>query len=141
MKLHEERIISGGIADVWRVATDVARWPEWDPHEEAGEIYGAFVPGTKAYSKPRGGPAAHWVLTQVQHEQSWSLTNKMLIGTLEVENRYEALPGNRVRCEKTMYVKGWILRGLFKLHFEAATRKDMQATWEALQARIGNLRS
>ncbi|MCJ8508838.1 hypothetical protein MUU53_13045 [Rhizobium lemnae] len=133
MKLYEERIISGNLSEIWRIATDVAKWPEWDPHEEAGEIYGPFQAGTKAYSKPRGGPAAHWVLTHVDPERSWSLINKMVIGTLEVENLYTQLPDKQVRCQKTMVVKGWILRLLFKLHFEAETRKDMQATWIALE--------
>jgi hypothetical protein len=47
MELYEQRVISGQIEEVWRVATDVNRWPEWDPHEEAGEIFGAFVEGTR----------------------------------------------------------------------------------------------
>ena len=38
MKIYEERTIAGDISDVWRIATDVAKWPDWDPHEEAGEI-------------------------------------------------------------------------------------------------------
>lgn len=80
MKLREERIIKGNISDVWRIATDVVNWPKWDPHEEAGEIYGPFQAGTKGYSKPRGGPAAHWVLSQVDKEHSWSLINRMAIG-------------------------------------------------------------
>lgn len=136
MKLYEQRIISGNIDDVWHVATDVNRWPEWDPHEEAGEIYGPFTVGTKAYSKPRGGPGAHWILTEVREEQSWSLINKMRIGTLEVENRYSVLADNQVKCEKTMQVSGWILVGLFKLHFEAETRKDMHTTWLALEKEL-----
>lgn len=139
MRLHEERVIVGEVSEVWRTATDVARWPDWDPHEEAGEIYGEFRVGTKAYSKPRGGPAAHWVLTGVEKERSWSLINRMPIGTLEVENHYEALPGNRVRCTKTMRVSGWILRLLFRLHYAAVTRKDMHATWIALEKRCGGV--
>jgi hypothetical protein len=139
MELREERVIMGGLADVWQVATDVARWPDWDPHEEAGEIYGTFQTGTKAYSKPRGGPAAHWELTEVTAERSWSLINRMPIGTLEVENRYEQLAGNRVRCEKTMRVSGWFLRLLFRLHYAKATRSDMQATWIALERRCRSL--
>lgn len=135
MELREERVISGDLADVWRVATDVVRWPEWDPHEEAGEIYGAFCAGTKAYSKPRGGPAARWELTEVTPESSWSLVNRMLIGTLEVQNRYSRLPENRVLCEKRMRVSGWVLRLLFRLHYAKVTRSDMQATWVALERR------
>jgi len=136
MDLYEQRIISGGIEEVWRVATDVNRWPEWDPHEEAGEISGPFIEGTSAYSKPRGGPGAHWRLTEVTKNRSWSLINPMWIGTLRVENRYTQLPEGRVLCEKHMQVSGWILVALFKLHFETATRKDMQATWVALEKRL-----
>lgn len=136
MDIHEQRIISGRIEEVWRVSTDVNRWPEWDPHEEAGQISGPFVEGTSAYSKPRGGPGAHWTLTEVTENQSWSLINPMRIGTLRVENRYTQLPDGRVLCEKHMQVSGWILILLFKLHFEAATRKDMQATWVALEERL-----
>ncbi|MBT8154203.1 SRPBCC family protein [Epibacterium ulvae] len=137
MELYEHATISGELDDVWRVATDVAGWPQWDPHEEAGEIYGPFVAGTTAFSKPRGGPAAHWELIEVTEHQSWSLINTMRIGTLEVDNRYTQLPDGQVKCEKIMRVSGWILTTLFKLHFEAATRKDMQATWAALEREIG----
>lgn len=138
MKLYEQRIISGRVEDVWSIATDVDRWPEWDPHEEAGELFGRFEIGTKAYSKPRGGPGAHWTLTEVTENRSWSLINPMRIGTLKVDNLYTAMPDGRVLCEKTMNVSGWILVALFKLHFESATRKDMQATWSALEERLGS---
>lgn len=136
MELYEQRVISGQIDEVWRVATDVNRWPEWDPHEEAGEIFGAFIEGTHGYSKPRGGPGAHWTLTEVTENQSWSLINPMRIGTLRVDNRYTQLSDGKVLCEKRMQVSGWILVALFKLHFEVATRKDMQATWVALESRV-----
>ncbi len=136
MDINEQRIISGNIEDIWSIATDVNRWPEWDPHEEAGEIFGPFEVGTRAYSKPRGGPGAHWTLTGVTEGEFWSLINPMRIGTLEVENRYTQMPNGQVLCEKRMQVSGWILVALFKLHFEAATRKDMQATWAALETRV-----
>lgn len=135
MELYEQRIISGNVKEVWRIVTDVERWPEWDPHEEAGEIYGPFRVGTNAYSKPRGGPGAHWRITDVKEGESWSLINPMRIGTLEVDNRYTQMSDGQVLCEKTMQVSGWILVTLFKIHFEAETRKDMQATWVALEKR------
>lgn len=138
MELYERKVISGNLEDVWHVATDVDRWPEWDPHEEAGEIYGPFEEGTHAYSKPRGGPAANWVLTEVTENRSWSLLNKMRIGTLKVENRYTPEPDGQVLCEKTMQVSGWILVSLFKLHFETVTRRDMQETWVALENRVAS---
>jgi hypothetical protein len=122
LEIYEQRVISGRIEDVWRVTTDVNRWPELDPHEEAGRISGPFIKGTNAYSKPRGGPGAYWTLTEVTENRSWALINPMRIGTLRVENRYTPLPDGRVLCEKHMQVTGWVMIVLFKLHFEAATR-------------------
>lgn len=135
MILKEEQIIRGTLEAIWDVATDVDCWPTWDPHEESAKLHGPFVEGTKGDSKPRGGPVAHWVLTKVEPIKHWSLINKMPFGTLQVENRYEALPDNKVRCEKTMIVSGPLVI-LFWLHFAKVTRADMHATWEALEREV-----
>jgi hypothetical protein len=135
MIIHEERIIAGDIDSVWKIATDVNAWPTWDPHEESAELEGPFAVGTQGSSKPRGGPAARWVLTKVENKKCWSLLNTMPVGTLDIENRYESLPGNTVRCQKTMVVSG-LLVPLFWIHFARLVRKDMQATWEALESEV-----
>jgi Polyketide cyclase / dehydrase and lipid transport len=135
MKIDEERVINGDIDTVWRIATDVNRWSTWDPHEEAAEIHGPFEVGTNGTSKPRGGPAARWVLTKVENKKAWALRNKMLIGTIEKEIRYEPLPGGKIRCEDTMIVRGPLVM-LFWLRFERMTRADMQATWAQLEKEV-----
>jgi Polyketide cyclase / dehydrase and lipid transport len=135
LKIHEERVITGDIDTLWRIVTDVNAWPTWDPHEEAAELHGPFVVGTSGTSKPRGGPAARWTLTKVEEKKAWALKNKMLIGTIEKEIRYEPLPGGKIRCDDTMFVSG-PLRLLFWLRFEKMTREDMQATWAQLEKEI-----
>jgi hypothetical protein len=135
LRIHEERVINGDVDTVWRIATDVNAWSSWDPHEEAAEIHGVFAVGTSGTSKPRGGPAARWTLTKVEDKKAWALKNKMLIGTIEKEIRYEPLPGGKIRCEDTMFVSG-PLRLLFWLRFEKMTRADMQATWAQLEREV-----
>ena len=135
MTIHEERVIKGDIDAVWRIATDVNAWPTWDPHEEAAAIHGPFAVGTIGTSKPRGGPAARWVLTKVEEKKAWALRNKMLIGTIEKEVRYEPLPGGKIRCEDIMVVSGALVL-LFWLRFERMTREDMQATWAQLEKEV-----
>jgi len=135
MKIYGERTIRGDIDNVWRIATDVNAWPNWDPHEKTAKLHGPFAIGTKGYSQPRGGPAAQWILTRVEDKKLWSLLNKMPVGTLDVENRYESLAGNKVRCEKTMIVSG-LLVPLFWIHFAKLVKEDMQATWEALEKEV-----
>jgi hypothetical protein len=47
MKIYGERIIAGDINIVWKIATDVNNWSNWDPHEESAELQGSFMVGTK----------------------------------------------------------------------------------------------
>src|SRR5438105_3924298 len=70
--IEAETVISGELAAVWRVATDVANWPSWDPHEQAARLDGPFAAGTTGWSKPNGGPATEWTITEVIPQQSWS---------------------------------------------------------------------
>jgi hypothetical protein len=63
MKIHEERLISGDIETLWRIVTDVNRWPTWDPHEEAAELHGPFAqaePRNPEVDPPRGGCSPKW---------------------------------------------------------------------------------
>jgi hypothetical protein len=135
LKVYGERIIEGDINNVWKISTDVNNWPTWDPHEESAMIHGVFAVGTRGESQPRGGPKAHWILTKIEDKKLWSLINKMPVGTLDVENRYEVLPNNKVRCERTMIISG-LLVPLFWLHFAKLVKKDMQATWIALEQEV-----
>ena len=133
MILNEMQVINGALDRIWRIAVDVDNWTAWDPHEKKSEIYGPFAVGTKGYSKPRGGPEAHWIITDVEFQKQWSLLNKMPIGSLAVTNSYEKLAGEKVRCGKKMVVSGLILNLLFWIHFAKVTRRDMHETWEALE--------
>lgn len=48
--IHEitERVtISGDVATVWAVATDVDGWPAWDPHELDARLDGPLVTGAR----------------------------------------------------------------------------------------------
>ncbi|MEL6545687.1 MAG: hypothetical protein AAFQ82_13730, partial [Myxococcota bacterium] len=78
------------------------RWSEWDPHEEASRCFGEFTVGTRAFSKPRGGPKANWILTEVSEPGSWALENSMPIGTLKVKNTYVQSEAGKVHCTRTM---------------------------------------
>ena len=68
----EELIIEGDIAAIWEVATDVAAWPSWDPHEEKARLDGPFAAGTKGWNKPKGAPGGGFTITAVEPERAWS---------------------------------------------------------------------
>lgn len=132
MKIYGERIIEWNLDTIWDISTDVDNWPNWDPHEESAKLYGPFEVWTNGVSQPRGGPVAKWTITTIEKKKTWSLINKMPVGTLRVTNNYEVLPNNKVHCERIMIVSGFLVP-LFWLYFAKLVREDMQSTWIALE--------
>ena len=127
-----ELTISGNLADIWAVATDVDRWPDWDPHELAARLDGAFEPGGTGWSKPRGGPATTWEITEVQAPHRWSSRCALPGGALTGDHRYTEVAPGRVRCVKVVRVTG-PLTALFRLHFARVIRRDALRTFAALE--------
>ncbi len=61
-EIKEQATISGDLATVWTVATDVANWPAWDPHEEdarLGALHGRDVRLVQAARRPGRDLDAH----------------------------------------------------------------------------------
>jgi polyketide cyclase/dehydrase/lipid transport protein len=127
-----ETVIGGDVSAVWAAATDVAGWPAWDPHEEAARLDGPFAAGTTGWSKPNGGPAATWTLTEVVEQRRWASECALPGGKLSGVSEYEPLGDGRVRCRKTIRVTGPLVP-LFRLHFGRGIRRDMDRTWAALE--------
>jgi len=62
----EEAVINGAVNTVWQVATDIAGWPSWDPHEEKARFEGEFKPGAKGWSR---APAGTGTISAVEPER------------------------------------------------------------------------
>ena len=132
VNITADTIIRGDIDIVWAIVIDVANWPKWDPHELAARLDGPFAAGTKGWSKPRGAPPATWTITRVVHKREWASESPLPGGKLSGESKYEPLVGGRIRCARTVTVTG-LLVPLFHLHFARLIRRDMLATWQALE--------
>lgn len=140
----EEAIITGDISAIWAVATDVAGWASWDPHEEKSRFTGEFVAGAKGWSKPAGAPAGVFTITEVEPERMWAARAGLPFGHLRGENRYEpagegkaggsggtALPG-KIKVSKRVEVHG-PFGPLFHLIWEKRMRADMHKSFAALE--------
>ena len=132
--ISEQATITGDISEIWRVATDVARWPEWDPHEQQARIDGPFEAGTAGWVKPKGAPAGGFTITEVVPQRSWRTQARIPFGKLLGENIFETLDDGRVRVAKRMEVHGPFVP-IFRLIWERGVRRDMQQTFAALQRR------
>lgn len=128
----EEAVITGDIDRIWAVATDVARWSEWDPHEEKSRIDGPFAAGVKGWVKPKGAPAGPFTITDVQPGRSWTSEAGIPFGKLRGHRTYAALGDGTVRVAEQVEVHG-PFGPLFKLVWEKAMRADMPRTFAALE--------
>jgi hypothetical protein len=135
--LSEQVIITGDIAAVWEVATDVPRWPEWDPHELQSRIDGPFEAGTTGWVKPKGAPAGGFTITRVDPQRAWGSEAGIPFGKLLGETRFEQLENGRIRVSKRMEVHG-PFAPIFRLIWERGVRRDMQLTFAALERRAGH---
>jgi hypothetical protein len=50
---------------VWKLWTDVARWPEWDVSKEIARLDGPFQPGTRGWAKQRANLGGSFTITLV----------------------------------------------------------------------------
>ncbi|WP_170131440.1 SRPBCC family protein [Quadrisphaera granulorum] len=130
-------MIEGTVEQVWAVATDVARWSEWDPHEEASRLDGEFVAGTTGWVKPKGAPAGPFTITAVRPEESWSSQAAIPFGRLVGTRRYEQIDANHVRLVERVEVHG-PFAPLFRLIWEKGMRRDMPLTFAALEREACN---
>src|SRR5215510_10708906 len=87
--ISEQATILADIDAVWSVVTDVDAWPGWDPHEQQARLDGPFQAGTTGWSKPNGGPAATWTITEVVPGHRWSSECPLPGGKLTGENLFE----------------------------------------------------
>jgi hypothetical protein len=133
-EIAAETVIVGDVAAVWRVVTDVARWPEWDPHEDIARLDGEFAVGVTGWVKQKGNPGAAFTLTEVVPERRWASECALPGGKLWGSNEFEQLPDGKIRCTRTVRVTGPLVP-LFRFHFGRRMRRDFFKTWAALEAR------
>lgn len=115
-RISAQRTIGGDPAAIWRLITDVGNWPNWAPHEQAARLDGEFTVGATGWSKPRGGPASTWTITEVADQRSWASECR--------------LPGGKLRGRSVP---------LFRLRFGKRIRADLDRTFAALETEIGKV--
>jgi len=135
--IKAETIITGDINRIWELTTDVSNWPNWDPHEEEGRLDGPFVVGSVGWSKPRKGPGTEWIITEVVPKRVWASECKLPGGKLTGRNTFTPLGDGRIACTKEIHVSGPLIP-LFRFYFGKHIKRDMFATWGALEQEATN---
>jgi hypothetical protein len=121
---------------VWKVWTDVARWPEWDVSKEIARLDGPLQPGTSGWAKQRGNLGGSFTVTAVDAGRRWVTECPMPLGKVVFDHMLEPAAGGRVRVVKSVAVQGG-LAPLLRL-FAPKMRRDIAESLAALQRQLSS---
>ena len=119
---------------VWKVWTDVARWPEWDVSKEISRLDGPFEPGACGWAKQRGNLGGSFTITAVDAGRSWVSECPLPVGKVVFGHWLEPLGNGRVRVVKRADVEGGF--GPLLRLLASRMRRDNAESLAALQRRL-----
>jgi hypothetical protein len=117
-------------AAVWKVWTDVGRWPEWDVSKEIARLDGPFEPGVSGWAKQRGNLGGTFTITAVDDERRWVSECPLPLGKVVFDHLLEPVAGGRVRVVKRVEVQGGF--GPLVRLFAPKMRRDIAESLAAL---------
>ena len=119
---------------VWKVWTDVARWPEWDVSKEIAQLDGPFEVDTCGWAKQRGNLGGSFTITTVDAGRRWVTECPVPLGKVIFDHVLEPVAGGHVRVVKRIEVLGGA--GPLLRLFAPRMRRDIAASLAALQRQV-----
>jgi hypothetical protein len=119
---------------VWKLWTDVARWPEWDVSKEIARLDGPFEPGACGWAKQRGNLGGSFTITAVEPGRRWVTECPLPVGKVIFEHLLEPVAEGRVRVVKRAEVQGGLGSLLWLL--APRMRRDTAASLAALRRQL-----
>ena len=126
-----EATFEAELDEVWKVWTDVARWPEWDVSKEIAQLDGPFEPGACGWAKQRGNLGGSFTIVVVEAGRRRVTECPVPLGKVIFEPTHEPVAERCVRVVKRAEVEGGA-GPLIRL-FAPKMRRDTAASLEALQ--------
>jgi hypothetical protein len=120
--------------EVWKVWTDVARWPEWDVSKEIAQLDGPFEPGARGWAKQRGNLGGSFTVTAVEAGQRWVTECPVPLGKVVFEHLLEPVAAGHVRLVKRAEVEGGA--GPLLRLFAPKMRRDTAESLSSLKRRF-----
>ena len=129
-----ERTFEAEPDTVWKLWTDVARWPEWDVSKEIARLDGPFQPGTRGWAKQRANLGGSFTITVVDAGRRWVTECPVPLGKVVFEHLLEPVAGGRVRLVKRVEAQGG--SGPLLRLFTPRMRRDIAESLAALERRL-----
>jgi hypothetical protein len=124
-------------AEVWKVWTDVERWPEWDVSKEIARLDGPFQPGVCGWAKQRGNLGGPFTITAVDDGRRWVTECQIPLGKVVFDHLLEPAAEGHVRVVKRVEVYGGF-GSLLRL-IAPKMRRDITRSLAALERQLSAL--
>jgi len=124
-------------AEVWKVWTDVERWPEWDVSKEIARLDGPFQPGVCGWAKQRGNLGGPFTITAVDDGRRWVTECPIPLGKVVFDHLLEPAAEGHVRVVKRVEVYGGF-GSLLRL-IAPKMRRDITQSLAALERQLSAL--
>jgi Polyketide cyclase / dehydrase and lipid transport len=124
-------------AEVWKVWTDVERWPEWDVSKEIAQLDGPFQPGVSGWAKQRGNLGGSFTITVVDDGRRWVTECPIPLGKVVFDHLLEPAAEGHVRVVKKVEVHGGF-GSLLRL-IAPRMRRDITQSLAALERQLSAL--
>ena len=92
--------------NVWKLWSDVNKWPIWDQELQWSKLNGPFKIGSKGELKPKGWPVTKFALTEVTENQSFSNIGYMPFTTHKFEHSLTKLKNGKLMITHKATVHG-----------------------------------
>jgi len=126
-------------AEVWKVWTDVERWPEWDVSKEIARLDGPFQPGVCGWAKQRGNLGGPFTITAVDDGRRWVTECPIPLGKVVFDHLLEPAAEGHVRVVKSVEVYGGF--GTLLRLIAPKMRRDITQSLAALERQLSALRT
>lgn len=121
---------------VWKIWTDVAAWPQWDPSREIAQLDGDLVAGSSGWAKRRGALGGSFTITAVTPGRRWVAESPIPSGKLIFDHSVEPLADGRVRVSKSADAEGGFVV-LLRVMLAARMCRDTADSLAALEQEVG----
>jgi uncharacterized protein YndB with AHSA1/START domain len=116
---------------VWKLWTDVTRWPEWDVSKEIARLDGPFEVGSAGWAKQKGNLGGSFTITEIDPGKRWVTECPIPLGHVIFDHILEQVADGRVRVVKRVEVQGGT-GPLIRL-FAPRMRRDIAESLAALE--------
>lgn len=128
-----EILIHAPIADVWRVQSDIAAWPAWQPDVASAQLDGPLATGSRFRWKAAGLQIVSTLqVVEPPHHIAWT-GDSLGMHAIHHWRFEETSDGVRAITEESL--SGWLAR-LLKLMDKRFLEKSLQKSVETLRAQV-----